>query len=434
MSSIEQTRSSHGSSAAPTASSGWGPAWYREFAPQERRTFWACIGGWALDGMDVQLYSFVIPTLIALWGITRTLAGELATAALLTSALGGWIAGWLADRIGRVRTLQIAIAWYAAFTFLSGLTQDFNQLFVARALMGIGFGGEWAAGAVLMGETVRAQHRGKALGSMQAGWAVGWALAALSYSACFSLFPATIAWRALFFIGLAPGALVLVVRRYLQEPTVYRRSRQELAASSTRPSALEIFRPPLLRITLLGGLMGTGAQGGYAAVATWLPTFLHTERHLSVLDSTGYLAVLIGGSFCGYMTGAYLADQIGRRPTFLVFAVGASALVLLYSMIPFSNGAMLVLGAPLGFFASGVFSAQGAFFTEQFPTRVRGVGQGFAYNLGRAAGALFPALVGGLSSVMGLGRAIGAFAGTAYAIMAIAAYLLPETRGKILEP
>jgi MFS family permease len=411
-----------------------GPAWYLEFDRQERRTFWACVAGWSLDGMDVQLYSFVIPTLIAIWGISRGQAGELATAALLMSALGGWMAGWLADRIGRVRTLQIAIAWYAIFTFISGLTQDFGQLFAARAMMGLGFGGEWAAGAVLMGETIRAQHRGKALGSMQAGWAVGWALAALSFSVSFSLLPPNLAWRAMFFVGLTPAVLVFIVRRFLQEPEVYRRSREMLAVTGQSASVFAIFRPPLLRITALGALLGTGAQGGYAAVATWLPTFLRSERHLSVLDSTDYLAVLISGSFCGYMTGAYLSDFIGRRPTFLVFAVGATALVLIYSMIPFGNAAMLVLGAPLGFFASGVFSAQGAFFTEQFPTRVRGVGQGFAYNLGRAVGALFPALVGMLSAAMTLGRAIGVFAGAAYATMAIAAYLLPETRGKVLEP
>ena len=114
--------------------------------PTERRAFTACAGGWALDAMDVQLYSFVIPTLIAIWGITRGQAGELGTAALLVSAVGGWLAGWLADRYGRVRTLQVAILWFAVFTFLSGLAQNFEQLFAARALMGLGFGGEWAAG------------------------------------------------------------------------------------------------------------------------------------------------------------------------------------------------------------------------------------------------------------------------------------------------
>src|SRR5215831_7301994 len=133
--------------------------WLKSLPPAERRTFAACVGGWALDAMDVQIYSFVIPALIATWGITRGEAGALGTAALLVSAIGGWLAGWLADRFGRVRTLQIAILWFATFTFLSGLAQNYAQLFAARAFLGLGFGGEWAAGAVLLGEVVRPEHR-----------------------------------------------------------------------------------------------------------------------------------------------------------------------------------------------------------------------------------------------------------------------------------
>jgi MFS family permease len=406
--------------------------WLSDLTARERRAFTACAGGWALDAMDVQMYSFVIPTLIAIWGITRGQAGVLGTAALLVSAAGGWLAGWFADRFGRVRTLQVAILFFAVFTFLSGLAQNFEQLFAARSLMGIGFGGEWAAGAVLLGEVIRAEHRGKALGLMQAGWAVGWGAAALLYALFFSVLPPETAWRALFLVGILPALLVFFVRRYVEEPEVYRQSRAELAARGDRPSFFEIFRPPLLRVTFLGGLMGTGAQGGYYAVTTWLPTFLRTERHLSILDSAGYLAVSIAGAFCGYLTGGYLADRIGRRLTFLVFAAGAGSVAILYTMVPFSDRAMLILGFPLGFFASGVFSAMGPFFTEHFPTRVRGVGQGFAYNIGRATGALFPALVGILSAKMPLGEAIGLFAGIAYATMAFAAFLLPETRGKVL--
>jgi MFS family permease len=382
--------------------------------------------------MDVQLYSFVIPTLVAIWGITRTEAGALGTAALLVSAVGGWLAGWLADRYGRVRMLQVAILWFAVFTFLSGLAQNFAQLFAARALMGLGFGGEWAAGAVLLGEVVRPEYRGKALGMMQAGWAVGWGAAALLYALFFSVLPAETAWRALFLVGIAPALLVFFVRRYVEEPAVYLEARAQLAAKGDQPSALEIFRPPLLRITVLGGLMGTGAQGGYYAVTTWLPTFLRTERKLSVLDSSGYLAVSIFGALCGYIAGGFLADKIGRRLTFLVFAAGAGLIAVTYTMVAFGDRAMLVLGFPLGFFSSGVFSAMGPFFTEHFPTRVRGVGQGFAYNIGRATGAFFPTLVGMLSTHIPLGQAIGIFAGLAYATMAVAAFLLPETRGKIL--
>lgn len=400
---------------------------------RERSAFVACVGGWALDAMDYQMYPLVIPALIATWGITRGQAGVLGTAALLVSAVGGWLAGWFADRYGRVRTLQVAILWFAVFTFLCGLTQNYHQLFAARAALGLGFGGEWAAGAVLLGETIRPEHRGKALGIMQSGWAVGWGAAALLYALFFSIWPQEIAWRYLFMLGIIPALLVFWLRRFVEEPPVYLKSRKALDQGAARPSFFEIFEPPLARVTLLGALMGTGAQGGYFAVTTFLPTFLRTERGLSVLDSAGYLAVLIIGAFCGYLSGGFLADRIGRRMTFLVFAVGAGAIAITYTMVPFGNSAMLVLGFPLGFFASGVFSAMGAFYTEHFPTRVRGVGQGFAYNVGRATGALFPTLVGYLSARMTLGHAIGLFAGLAYATMAIAAFLLPETRGKSLE-
>jgi len=407
-------------------------AWISELSSRERRTFGACVGGWALDAMDVQMYSFVIPALIATWGITRGQAGILGTAALLVSAIGGWVAGYIADRFGRVRTLQIAILWFAIFTFLSGLAQNYSQLFAARAFLGLGFGGEWAAGAVLLGESIRAEHRGKALGIMQGGWAVGWGMATALYAVFFTFLPAATAWRALFLFGIAPAVLVFFVRRYVEEPPVYLESKKQLEASGDRPSFFEIFRPPLLKITVVGGLLGTGAQGGYYAVMTWLPTFLRTERGLSILDSTGYLAVLISGSFCGYLSGGFLADRIGRRLQFVIFAIGAGIVAVTYTSLSFGNTTMLVLGFPLGFFASGVFSAMGAFYTEHFPTRVRGVGQGFAYNLGRATGALFPTLVGYLSATMPLGNAIGVFAAIAYATMAIAAFLLSETKGKVL--
>ena len=163
--------------------------WYRELGTRERRTFWACFGGWSLDSMDVNLYSFVIPTLMGLWGMTRGEAGMLATAALVSSALGGWVTGILADRIGRVRALQITILWFALFTAASALTNSYWQLMGVRILQGFGFGGEWAAGALLIAEIIRDKHRGKGNGVVHSGWAVGWGTAAILYTVIFSLAP-----------------------------------------------------------------------------------------------------------------------------------------------------------------------------------------------------------------------------------------------------
>jgi MFS family permease len=408
--------------------------WYRELAPGEKRTFWACFGGWALDAMDVQIFSFAIPAIIAAFTITNADAGLIGTVTLLTSAFGGWFAGALADRFGRVRTLQITIVWFAVFTFLCGFAQTYGQLLVFRALMGLGFGGEWAAGAVLMGEVIRAQHRGKAVGTVQSGWAVGWAIAAVMATLLFSLLPQETAWRALFWIGLLPAFLVFFVRRFVDEPAVYRVMRDKLVERRNEANFLEIFSPAILRTTILTSLLATGAQGGYYAIATWLPTFLRTERKLTVLGTGGYLAVIIIGSFIGYLVGAYLADRIGRRANFILFAVCSVVTVLVYTQLPINDTLMLILGFPLGFFASGIFSGMGAFLTENFPTRIRGSGQGFAYNFGRGVAALNPTFVGLLSATLPLGQSIGVFAIIAYGILIFAALLLPETRGRELSP
>ncbi len=405
--------------------------WFGELSKAERRTFWACFGGWALDALDVQVYSFAIPALVALWHITNTQAGALGTAALITSSIGGWLAGLLSDRFGRVRMLQVTVAWFALFTFLSGLTHSFDQLLVTRSLQGLGFGGEWATGSVLMGEVIRREHRGKAVGFVQSAWAVGWALAALLYTVLFALLDQALAWRLMFILGIVPALLVVFIRRFVDEPELSTATRQKVAERGGG-GFLEIFSPRLLPTTILVALLSTGAMGGYYAITIWLPTYLKTVRHLSVFNTGSYLMVVIVGSFLGYLVSAHLTDLIGRRLNFLLFAVCSALAVVAYTYLPIGNRAMLVLGFPLGFFASGIFSGMGPFMTELFPSRVRGSGQGFCYNFGRALGALFPTLVGRLSASMSLAGAIGLFAGISYAIIVLAALALPETRGREL--
>jgi len=404
--------------------------WYRELGTSERRTFWACFGGWALDAFDVQIYSFVVPALIALWGITNAQAGLLATSALVISAFGGWVAGMLADRIGRAKLLMIMVGWFAFFTFLSGFTNSFEQLLVVRGFQGFGFGGEWAAGSVLIGEVIRAKHRGKAVGTVQSAWAWGWAAAAILATIIFQVLPQEIAWRAMFFAGILPALLIFYIRSRVPEPAIFKQA--AAAPAAARRGTLEIFGADLLWTTILGAILTTGAQGGYYAITTFLPTFLRTQRHLTVMGTGGYLAVIIIGSWLGYIVSAYLNDAIGRRKNFFIFAIGSLLIVVAYTQADISDSMMLALGFPLGFFASGIFSGMGPVLTELFPTTVRGAGQGFCYNFGRGIGAFFPTLVGMLSASVPLGTAIGIFAAVAYAIVIVAALMLPETRGREL--
>jgi MFS family permease len=401
--------------------------WLQRTTAIERRTLLAAYLGYGLDGFDFMVYSFIIPTLLSLWGMSKAEAGYIATGALVTSAIGGWAAGVLADRYGRARILQLTVLWFAVFTFLSGFTHSFAGLFFTRAMQGFGFGGEWAVGSVLVAEIIDARYRGRATGLVQSSWSVGWAAAALAFWAVSMAAPPQAAWKIVFWLGILPGLLVLYIRRKVPEPKVYLQMRAQRQAANF----LDIFRRPLLRTTLLATLLSTGMLAAYYSVTTWLPTFLATERHLSVGGTTSYLLMVIVGSLAGYLASASLADGIGRRRGFVLFAGCAAALTLIYTRMPVAGG-MIFIGFPLGFFTLGIFSGMGAYLAELFPDAVRGSGQGFSYSIGRGIGGFCPSLIGYLSGHIALGEAIAAFTMAAYALVIVSAWALPETRGRAI--
>jgi MFS family permease len=256
--------------------------WYRDLGADGRRTFWACFGGYALDALDVQIYSMVIPVLIGISFVTKSEAGLIATSTLVLSAVGGWAAGILADKIGRVRTLQLTVLWFAVFTAMCGLTTGFWGLLVCRGLQGLGFGGEWAAGAVLIGEVVSARNRGRVVGFVQGSWAFGWGVAVTLATLILTLVPQDYAWRCLFLIGILPAVSTFFMRRHVREPELFTRTQ---ASDASSPGTLAIFGPRLWWTTLRCSVLALGAQGGYYAISTWLPTFLQTERHITVIGS-----------------------------------------------------------------------------------------------------------------------------------------------------
>ena len=406
-------------------------AWFGELNAKERRTMGACFGGWALDAFVVQMYSFVIPTVIALWGLSRGEAGLIGTVTLLISSLGGWFSGTLADRFGRVRMLQMTILWYSVFTFLCAFAQNFEQLFVLRALHGLGFGGEWAAGAVLMGEVIRDKYRGRAVGIVQTGWAIGWGVSALVYTGLYAFLAEAIAWRVLFAIGLLPAVLVFWIRRHIDEPEIFRSRRSTLPAVGLG-HLFAAFRQPHLWTTVKVTLMVAGAQGGGYALGLWMPTYLRTVRGLSATTTGGFLLVQILGALLGFLLGSYLSDAIGRKSTFIWSAVGSLVMILIYMFVPMGNTGLLLVGVPLFTIFLMKFPPMGPFMTELYPTGVRGTAQGFCYNGGRALGSFLPTRVGFVSESLPLGTTIALFSAFASAIMIVALLLLPETRGRSL--
>src|ERR1700733_16055191 len=225
--------------------------WLQSTSASERRVLLATYAGYGLDGFDLMIYSFIIPTLLTLWSMSKAQAGYIATGALVTSAIGGWAAGVLADRFGRARILQLTVLWFALFTFLSGFTHNFGELFLTRALQGFGFGGEWSVGSVLVAEIIDARHRGKATGLVQSSWSVGWGAAALAFWAVSALAEPAMAWKIVLWLGILPGLLVLYIRRNVPEPPLFMRMRELAAGRAKRPGQfLDIFRPPRRRTTV----------------------------------------------------------------------------------------------------------------------------------------------------------------------------------------
>jgi MFS family permease len=301
-----------------------------------------------------------------------------------------------------------------------------------RALHGFGFGGEWAAGAVLMGEVIRDKYRGRGVGIVQTGWAIGWGASALVYTGLYAFLPEEIAWRALFAVGLLPAIFVFWIRRHIDEPEIFRNSQR------TRPAIgvahlFSAFRGPHLWTTVKVSLMVAGAQGGGYALGIWMPTWLRTVRGLSATDTGGFLLIQILGALIGFLLGTYLSDAIGRRWTFLWSAIGSLIMVLVYMLVPMNNSILLFLGIPLNIVLLMKFPPMGPFMTELFPTAVRGTAQGFCYNAGRAIGSFFPTMVGFLSQVLPLGATIAVFSAVASGIMIVMLFLLPETRGRSLK-
>src|SRR3954469_23348306 len=407
-----------------------GDSWFAALGVDGRRAFRAAYAGYTLDAFDLIVLTLSLTAIGTTFGVGTGATGALSTVTLSASAVGGILGGVLADRIGRARTLMLTVGVFSVFTFLSGLATSYPMLMVFRVFQGIGFGGEWGVGAVLAAELVRPEARGKALGVIQSSWAVGWAIAVAAYLLVFELFPETTAWRVLMCLGIAPAVLIVYIRRSVRDPEVFCEAHER--DSHHGAPLKQIFRGGLARTTIAASLLATGIQGGYYAMFTWIPTYLKTERDLTVVGTSGYLFVVIAGSFLGYLSAGFVHDRLGRRRTFALFAAAAGASLVLYFVIPSgSNSALLIVGFPLGFFASGCFSGFGAYLAELFPTRARGTGEGFCYNVGRGLGALFPGIIGFLAAAIGLGGAV-AFGVFGYVLAICALALLPETHGREL--
>ncbi len=415
-------------------------SWYRDISRKQWKNFIAALLGWTLDAMDLLLFAFAVGSIGKVFNLSPTEVGTLFSVTLFSSAIGGALFGIISDYIGRVRALTYTILIYSAFTGLSGLSPNVTFLLVCRIFLGLGMGGEWASGEVLVAETWPKEHRGKGIGLVQSGWAIGYILAAILATIIIPSFTLNLGWRILFFVGITPAFLVFYILKHLDEPEIWQKTSKmrkegKLGESGKGFTLGQIFRRDLIKYTITATLLTSLCMVAYWGLYFWIPQFLSkpvAEGGVG-LGPKGFkwIIPINFGAFIGCNTFGWISDRFGRRPVFVVYLLAMAILVYLFGHAK-SLATVLLLGPFVGFFGTGFYSGFGALFSEVFPTRARGTAQGFCYNVGRGVSAIAPPLVGYIAGIYGYGLSL-----VTVSVFAIAAAIVvltfPETKGKKLE-
>jgi MFS family permease len=404
-------------------------AWWTAGTLEAKRALIAAGLGWMLDGFDVMLYALLLASIVADLGISRETAGAIGSATLLAAAAGGLVFGVIADRYGRTRALMASVLLYSIFTAACGFAMTAAQLALFRILLGFGFGGEWASGAALVSETWPAEHRGKALGLMQSSWAIGYALAAI---VTLIVLPRW-GWRAVFIVGVLPALLTVWVRRYVKEPDIWLRTR---GSSVSRGRIADVFAHGRVGVTVALALMNACALFAWWGFNLWLPGYLSMPATaggvgLSATRMAWFIVAMQVGMWFGYITFGYVSDIIGRKRSYVLYLLAASALIGVYVSVR-AETALLLLGPFVAFFATGHFSGFGAVSAELYPTDIRATAQGFTYNIGRVVSAAAPYTVGALAQTRGFDVALSTTS-IAFVLAALMWIWIPETKGRRLE-
>jgi MFS family permease len=414
-------------------------AWYRTITADQWRVLAAAKVGWMLDAMDFMLYAMALGQLRAYFELDDAAAGLLGTVTLVMSGIGGLVFGYVADRFGRTRALMATIVIFSLASLGASTSQSVLQLLFWRAVLGIGMGGEWASGAVLVSETWPPQHRNKAISIMQSGWAIGYVAAALL--AAWILSDPDLGdegWRWLFVAGVAPALFAIWIRRNVPESEAWKTRAKPKRDEAANPFGV-IFGPQLLGRTLRIIALGGAVQFAYWGLFFWLPPFLSRPVEqggagMGVVGSLQWIVLMQVGAYLGYLTFGFIADRLGRRRTFVLFMICAAAIVPVYGQMARSPMVLLVLSPLLGYFGHGYFSLFGSLVAELFPTAVRATGQGTSYNVGRMAGAIAPLTIGAAATLPGIGLGLAlAITSAFFLAAALLVFTLPDRSGEALE-
>ncbi|SAK38911.1 major facilitator transporter [Caballeronia fortuita] len=390
----------------------------------------ASVLGYAMDGFDLLILSFMLPAIAADLHLTPAQSGALVTWTLAGAVAGGVLFGMLSDYFGRVRMLTWTILLFAVFTGLCALAQGYGDLLVYRTIAGIGLGGEFGIGMALVAEAWPARLRARVSSYVGIGWQLGVLAAALVTP---MLLP-VIGWRGMFAVGLLPAVASFFVRRHVDEPALFTERRAAAKSDAARKLPLKrLFDDARTARASLGVVILCSVQNfGYYGLMIWLPSYLSKTFGYSLTKSGLWTAATVIGMAFGIWLFGLAADRFGRKPAFLVYQIGAVAMVFVYSNLT-SPTALLIGGAVMGVFVNGMLGGYGALISEIYPTEARATAQNVLFNIGRAVGGFGPVAVGALAARYSFAVAL-AFLASIYLLDVVATlFLIPEKRGAELD-
>jgi MFS transporter, SHS family, lactate transporter len=405
--------------------------WWKEPTREQWKAYIAAWLGWTLDAFDFTIFLLIMVPIAKEFDVPLTAVTAVFTITLWLRLVGATAAGWMADRMGRKAPLMISIMWYSLCNFIAGFSPTFAFLFFFRALLGIGMGAEWPAGAALAMESWPARSRGFMSGILQGSWGLGFALSALAYGFLFE----AIGWRGLLWIGILPAFVVIWIRFYVKEPEVWvenKRQQREMK-SEVRAPLFSIFKRGLLFNTLTGCLWMGSAFCVYYSIWALFSTYLQKELNwtpLMVATPLFWANIVV---FAGSGLWGLVADKWGRRPAIIVPAAIAMFVTPLYlwTQDPF----WIITGFIIqGIFGGSIYGQNPSYLSERFPTEVRATASGFVYHQGAIWGGLIAPVLTYMAVQMGMGFAMPMMISTIFflAIVIIAVLLGPETKGKKL--
>jgi MFS transporter, SHS family, lactate transporter len=407
--------------------------WWREPTKDQWMAWIAGWLGWTLDAFDFTMFLLIMVPISKAFGVPLTAVAFVLSVTLWLRLVGAVASGWIADRIGRKAPLMVSILLYSLCNFAAGFSPSFAVLFVFRALLGLGMGGEWPAGAALAMESWPARSRGFMSGILQGSWSLGFLVASLIYGLLFN----SIGWRGMLWIGILPALVVLYVRFFVKEPAVWSENRaiQNTENRQMHTPLFSIFKPGVLGNTLTACWWMISGFIVYYSINALFATHLQKDLNLSpaLVATPVALANLLAFLAMGFW--GVLADRIGRRWSMIIPAVFAIAVTPFYLLS--HDLTMIIVGFTVqGLFGQAIYGQNPSYLAERFPTEVRATAGAFVYHLGSFIAGFIPLILTGIATNFGVGFGISMLIGTIFGAVSFILALLfgPETKGKVLDP